>query len=297
MRLRVASRSRGLRGRFLLLAFALLGLLIGCGGDGAASVPPADALPDAADFPGWSALAEPQLFDRDTLYSFVNGQAEAFFAYGFEEVAVAAYQDPAGVRLDVEIWRLAGPADAYGLFSANRAGEPAALGNQGDADPGRWLAFWQARYYVRLRARQPLDEAELRRWAEAVSQALPSGGERPVLVDRLPAEGLMPRSQLFFHQEISIQDRLWLGGQNLLGLGLETDGVLARYDLNGVPVQLLLLQYPDTEAALAGLTALREGQVSDLVVAEVQGKRLGAVVGLVSEAEASALLARVLEDE
>jgi hypothetical protein len=159
----------------------------------------------------------------------VDGQAEAFFAYGFEQVAVRRYENAEGAVLRVEVWQLATPADAYGLFTASITGTPAAIGNDGDADPGRRLAFWQDRYTVHVRARQELDDADLWGFGEAVSAALPEGGERPALVDRLPPDGLVERSAIFFHEEISIQSDLWLGGENLLGLGLETDGVLARW--------------------------------------------------------------------
>jgi len=259
-----------------------------------------DAFPGADAFPGWTLAGEGEvrLFDRENLYDLVNGQADAFFVYGFEQVGLQDYENGKGVMLSVEVWQLGTPADAYGLFSASISGAPVALGNDGDGEPGRRLAFWQDRYYVRVRARQSLPDAELQGFAGAVSEALPSGGERPALVDRLPDKGLLERSVVFFHQEISIYDRLWLGGENLLGLGPETDGVLANYDdVGGVGAQLLLVQYPDAEAASAGLAALESGGVDGLLTADVRNDVLGVVLGRADVAAASALLAAALDNE
>lgn len=271
----------------ILALLIIVSLLPGCGA-GTASLK--GAFPGADAFPDWTPAGPVEVFNRENLYDLVDGEAEAFFAYGFEQVAVRRYEDGEGGILDVEVWQLATPADAYGLFTASIAGEPAAIGNNGDADPGRRLAFWQDRYYVCMRARQELDHTDLWAFAEAVSAVLPAGGERPALVDRLPPDGLVARSPVFFHEEISIQSQLWLGGENLLGLGPETDGVLARYDLGGAEAQLLLVWYPDAAAAAAGLSALKGGGATGLVVADVRDNLLGAVFGAVDEAAASGLL-------
>ena len=271
----------------------ILLVLVGCGGK---AMSLAGAFPGADAIPGWTSSGEVEVFDRENLYDLVDGQADAFFVYGFEQVAVRNYENAEGAALSVEIWQLATPADAYGLFTASIAGEPAAAGNDGDADPGRRWIFWQDRYYVQVRARQALDDADLRHFAEAVSAALPSGGERPALVDRLPAGGLVERSPLFFHEEISIQDRLWLGGENLLGLSPDTDGVLARYDAGGAVVRLLLVQYPDAQAALAGQAALESGQISSLVAAATRDDLLAAVFGEADQPTANALLSQALDN-
>lgn len=270
------------------LGYLLLALLLAACGGKPTSL--ADVFPGADAFPDWTPASAVEVFDCENLYDLVDGQAEAFFVYGFEEVAVQSYENAERAVLRVEVWQLATPADAYGLFTTGIAGTPVAIGNEGDADPERRLAFWQDRYTVQVRARQELPDADLRGFAEAISAALPSGGERPALVDRLPPDGLVERSAIFFHQEISVQNELWLGGENLLGLGPETDGVLARYDVGGMVVRLLLVQYPNAEAASAALVALEASQVGGLVTADARDDLLGAVFGEMDEAAATTLL-------
>jgi hypothetical protein len=274
----------------LLLAL----LLVGCGQGGPASLSLDDVFPAAGTVSGWAPAGEVQVFDRENLYDLVDGQADAFFAYRFGQVAVRDYGGAEGAALRVEVWQLATPGDAYGLFTAQLSGTPVAIGNDGDADHGRRLAFWQNRYVVQLRARQEIPDADLWDLGRAVSAALPPGGERPALVGRLPPEGLVERSVLFFHEEISIQDELWLGGENLLGLGPETDGALARYDVDGGEARLLLVQYPDVEAASVAMEALAAGGFDTLALTDARGDVLGAVFGEIDAAAAAGLLERAL---
>ncbi len=259
-------------------------LLVACSGQ---SFSLAETLPGERAVSDWTPSGDVQSFDAETLYDLVDGQADAFFVYNFESVAVQSYENAEGTTVRIEVWQLAKPASAYGLFSTYRAGTPVSIGNEGDSEPGRRLSFWQDRYFVHLFAQQPLTDDVLRTFAEAIAEALPADGKRPALVDRLPQEGLVERSAVFFHQEMSIQNYLWLGGQNLLGLSAETDGVLARYDTDDGIAQVLLVQFPDAASASAGLDVLQKGQVGGLVAAQRHENLLGAVFGAADETTAS----------
>jgi predicted small lipoprotein YifL len=279
---------------WLILTLALT--LAGCGGGkGESAIPPAETFPAADDVPGWTPEGDPRTFDEETLFDLVDGQADAFFAYGFERVATRRYTGAGEAMLHVEVWQLATPANAYGLFSANVAGTPVAgIGAGGDADPGRRLTFWQDRYFVNVYAFQETTHADLEAIARSIGAALPPGGEPPALVDRLPPDGLIAHSPRFFHQEISIQDVVWLGGENVLGLSFETDGVLARYELGESAAWLMLIAYPTPSEATDARGALDGAGVENLVAAEVDGNRLGAVFGQIDATAAGELLAQAL---
>jgi hypothetical protein len=274
----------------LCLALLLL-LLTGCGNS--ESWP--NRFPDEGAVPGWSPASEVQEFDANNLYDLVDGQADAFFAYGFESVSVRIYENGEGEQLRVELWRLDNPSNAYGLYTALRGGEPIAIGNQGDTDPGRRLDFWQDRALVRVFSIAPQDPVTLESFAETISGALPAGGERPALIGQLPEEGLVPDSEVFFHQEVSMQGYLWLGGENLLSLGSEIDAVLARYELEGAGAWLLLVEYVEDADASAALAALSEAGLENLGAAAVRGRMLGAVFGELPDAQSEELLAKVLD--
>jgi hypothetical protein len=276
-------------------------LLAGCGRHPTSGPEPAldlaqdDTTSQTVELPGWATTGDQETYGHETLYNLVDGQADAVFAYGFKEVAVQSYKNVDGAELRIRIWRLATPADAYGLYTSTASGEPAVVGNDGHVDGGRYLAFWQDQYYVEVFAIPELAEAEaLRDLALLVSARLPSGGERPALLEHLPREGLDPARLVYFHEEISLQNDLWLGGENLLGLSPETEGVLARYHLDGIQTLLLLVRYPTGEAASAGLAALGNSGFGSLAASGVRDHLLGAVFGEVGAVAAESLLTAAL---
>ena len=255
----------------------------------------AGVFPGANAIPGWNISQKVETYNRDNLFNLVDGQADSFFAYNFQQVTTQRYTNAAGILLNVEVWQLAQPADAYGLFTQSRAGTPVTLGNDGDTDPGRRLAFWQDRYYVHVNANKAVPDAQLMTFAQAMVATLSSGGQHPALVDSLPSQGLIARGFIFFHQELSIQDEVWLGGNNILGLSLQTNGVAARYTLDGAPAHLLLVQYPDAGQAAPALAVLRQTTDIDLLAADAQGNTLAAVFGKASQAAATTLLQAALK--
>ena len=274
---------------FMLLATLLL--VAGCG----RAEPSHDLFPGRDAVPGWAPVDEVQVFDSDSLYDLVNGQADSFFVYGFEQVHVQTYENAGGGLLRIEIWQLDTASNAYGLYTMLRSGESVAIGNSGDADPGRRVDFWQDRTFVRVFSFAPENAATLEMFAAQVSSALPPGGQRPPLMERLPEEGLVEDSEVFFHQETSIQDHLWLGGQNLLSLGAETDGVLARYLFHDVGVWLLLVEYPGDAAAAAALERLAASELDNVSAVAAEGGLLGAVFGALPGTDAEQLLMVALD--
>jgi hypothetical protein len=252
-------------------------------------------LPAGNSISGWDTPNAVLTYNRENLYNLVDGQADAFFAYGFEQVAVQRYQNVAGARLNVEIWQLANSADAYGLFHSGMAGQPASIGVEGDSDPGRRLALWQQRYFVSVTATEAIPDETLWTFAKEIAKRLPSGGEPPAIVKRLPAEGFVEGSALFFHEEISIQMEIWLGGKNILGLSQATNGIVARYAWGDQKVRLLLIEYPSASKAAQGLKALRGSEIKDIAASEADGALLAAVIGKVDADKAQALLKEALQ--
>ena len=264
-----------------LLSLLLLAFLITSSGCSVQANPHSAAsfFPASGAISGWSTTGELMTYNQQNLFDLVDGQSDSFFVYGFEQVSVQRYQDSLGQKLSVEVWQLASEDDAYGLFTASRAGTPVSIGNQGDGDPGLRLIFWQSRYYVHVNANQDLPDDLIMGFAKAVSSALHKGGTPPALVKQLPQQDLEVGSEIYFHQEISIQSEVWLGGSNLLGLGPETQGVVARYTVNGQPGHLLLVAYPTVEKATSGLKALQTSQLTGLQVSAQNQKVVGAVFG------------------
>ena len=255
---------------------------------------PEQALPATGAVGGWTQAEAPRTYDRDTLYDFMNGAADLYFTYGFVSLAVGGYQGPDGGSLRVEIYRTATDADAYGLFAYNAYGEPLDLGVQGRWKSKSGLSFWQGRTYVQIAARHAVDDAALEAFGQAVSALLPTGGTPPEIVAALPGADLEPSSVRFFREQMALDNYLWLGPENVLGLGPDVEGAVATYELATGRATLLLVTFPDAARARAARQGLADVGVEDLVVASVADRALGAVFGQVEAEHAAALLDRAL---
>jgi hypothetical protein len=260
-----------------------------------ASLPaPVQVLPAADALEGWTQREDPRTYDRDTLYDFMDGAADLYFTYGFEALAVGDYQGPGGGWLRVEVYRTATDADAYGLFAYNAFGEPIGLGVQGRWVSESGLSFWQSRTYVQITARDAVDDAALQAFGGAVSAALPASGTSPAIVQALPLQDLQPDSVRFFRQQMALDNFLWLGPENMLGLGPDTEGALGTYTLDTGRATLLLVTFLDSEHAEAARQGLVEAGLLELIVARVDGQTLGAVFGDADAGSAAALLGGAL---
>ena len=254
----------------------------------------ADLLPPAGAVAGWQQDGQVRIYDRDTLYDFMDGAADLYFTYGFEQLAVAHYAHPEAGSLQVEVYRVATDADAYGLYTYSSFGQPIAVGVDGELDSGNRLAFWQARTFVQVIAREQVPDDVLRAMATAAASALPPGSQRPSLVNHLPQGGLQSGSVRFFREKMALDNLLWLGPQDVLGLGTDVEGIIARYDLAGQPVDLVLIAYPDKSRAQLAQSSLRAAAVENLIAVEFKGETLGAVFGSPDTAGAADLLAQTM---
>jgi hypothetical protein len=268
-------------------AMFLISVMIGLA---ACSTAPA-VLTDFA-VPGWSPLGDTRSFDEETLFDYANGGSEFFFQYGFEQMTVRRYGHASGAEMTAETWRLATSDDAYGLFSQSGVETPIRIENVPNAalDTGSLLCFWQDRYYVLLRATQTVPDDDLVAFARAISSTLPPGGSPPALVAMMPADPRPEGAIVFFREEMVIQDSLYLGGENVLGLSQQTRAVLARYPIGEETIKVILVEYPDAASATSASEALQAGGVDALRESRVTSTYLYAAFGNASRAEAEALL-------
>jgi hypothetical protein len=103
----------------------LLAALLVC----AIAVPPAGAADPGDPVPGalvekgeWKLLEPARTFGPDNLYEEIDGEAELVLPYGMERLTVAVLGRTArpGSEVRLELYRMASPRDAYGIWSQYR---------------------------------------------------------------------------------------------------------------------------------------------------------------------------------
>jgi hypothetical protein len=129
----------------------------------------------------------------------------------------------------------------------------------------------------------------------AAAAMLPRGGEVPALVSRLPEDGLDPSSVCFLRSPQILNAHLYVGAGNPFSLGPEHEAVIGRYDLEGGPVDLLLIRYDGESTASEVETELRAA-TSDMPPMTVgrTGNLVAVAVGEVADEDGAELLEAVL---
>ena len=284
----------GRRGVDVRLAACVVafGFLMGCG----ARSSPVDelagiraALP--AEVAGWRG-GEGVIHDTETIYSYIDGHAEVFLAYGMKRCYAVRYAAPEGEPdIVLDLYEQASPADAFGVFSVDRDGEVADVGQGAVLRPG-WLSFWKGHWYGSVYAEGESDAARtaLLALGRAAAEAIHDEGEPPPLLGELPADGLEEKSVRFFHVQEILNGVVYLGFDNVFGLGPETDAVIGRYERSAGSGWLLLVDYERESDASRAAGSSREASIAVLQ----SGSRLAAVIVPAREDFSEVLLADVM---
>ncbi len=222
-------------------------------------------LPPAGTAPGFVVAGPARVFTGSALYGHIDGGAEIFFEFGFEEAAVQRYAKGAGT-VEVELYRMADPTAALGIYLARCGARCEAPGTHAGfpayTTVGRaQVAFVQERYFVVVTGDGPglAADGAVPAFASAVTKRLPA--DRAVdPAAALPA-GWSPGSVRVIRGPLALQAIITLGEGDVLLLGGKVTAAAAEYpEAPGRPAHTLVLaEYPDGAAARAALAHLRAG--------------------------------------
>ncbi len=274
----------------------LAGILMAC----AAEPPSVDELELVAaalplEVAGWRLSGDDQIYDAETIFQYIDGHAEVYLAYGMKRCLARRYSGPEGEPdIVLDLFELASAEDAYGVFTHDRDGDDLDVG-QGALLRTGWLSFWKGRWFGSVYAEgesEPAYDAVIA-IARGAADAIAEKGEAPALVSELPVDGLDLRSVRFFHTQEILNSVVYLGFENVLQFGPETDAVLGRYARPNGSAWLLLVDYPDAETASSA-----EGAAAEAGLAiRREGARLAVVLAPEPAAAADGLLADAMGEE
>jgi hypothetical protein len=217
-----------------------------------AAFPAADArdfpdqlLPAAVPAENWTIQGKTDLFDKDTLFERINGEAELFFPYGFEQLAVAEYANPRypDVLLAAEVYRMASPLDAFGIYANYRrpTSAAAAVGVEGFISATQ-LMYYQDRFLVRIQVTgaTALDQRIVLACGRAIAENLPSGAGRPKEIEILQVSSVIKRSERYI-------------ARSLLGYAFFRRGLIADAVQGGERMQVFLVPEDSPDKARESL--------------------------------------------
>ena len=218
-----------------LLTFCLLCAAVPAGAAGSAV---GKVLPVPACAAGWAIDGTVSRYDRDNLFDRIDGEAELYFPYGFEQLASARYVNGT-TAFDADVYTMGSLLDAFGMFANYRKKDDAevAIGAEGTVSESQ-LFFYQDRYLVRLQATggtAPARDVFLA-CARAIARNLPPDAGRPKELQAFTIPAMERKSERYI-------------ASSLLGYDFFRRGLMADVQVNGEQVQLFLVTEDSPAAA------------------------------------------------
>jgi hypothetical protein len=218
------------------------------------------AMPDPfpAAIAGWQADGPTRTFDRRSIFSYLDGGAEVYLAYGMQTLATRRYARDDEPPLVADLFEMATPAGAYGMYTFELEGPTIDLGQGAELASGM-LRFWHGRCFGTVRAERESSVAD--RAILDLGRAMVGGcgvpAPAPVLAARLAPEGLRPLSvrYLLGPELLAWQERSLEG--NPLGLDPGAEALVARYGPLGERTRLIVARCRDAAGARTGVERVR----------------------------------------
>ncbi len=206
-----------------------------------------------SEIEGWRWDEKEMTYDSKTLFGYIDGAAELYLAYGFQNLTVRRFEKLNQPPLIVELYEMASSEDAYGVFSFEHQDEAVGIG-QGSEFGGGLLRFWKGKYFVSLYAEGEGTEVEsgILTMGRAAANSIPTTGPEPKLVGFIPgkAKGLVDKSVRYVKSHVLLNQRFFVAHQNILNLNRKTEAVLAQYLQGKQKTQLLLIRYSNLKEAV-----------------------------------------------
>jgi len=184
---------------------------------------------------GWKQSGEIQTFTPKTLFEYINGAADLYIMYDFQELKVAEYRNEKKASVTVEVYKHKTPTHAFGIYSQER------LPNTNFIDvraqgyiENNVLNFLTGPYYVKMASYNTgaEDREILLTFAKKMSENLGTKGTLPAILSSFPEEGKKKNSEKFINK-------------NFLGYSFLHSAFTADYELSGKKFKLFVIEGVD----------------------------------------------------
>ena len=176
--------------------------------------------PEPFTFPeldGWEIKQEYPVYNPGTLWDYINGAADSYLSYDFEELYIAEYIK-GDVSFKVEIFMHASPLDAFGIYSTERSPDFSFidLGIQGYREESL-IHFLADKYYVKVRTHETSGDIEdaMMSIANSVVVSIAGINHFPETLAMFPNKGKKPETEIYIAENFL--------GHSFLGSAFTTD--------------------------------------------------------------------------
>jgi hypothetical protein len=194
-------------------------------------------LPVACEFGGWDIEDSARIFAGEELFTLIDGGADIYLEYGFQQVAAVKYRNNLENSIKLEIYEMSDAPAAYGMFSlvAGNQGKKVHVGNEGRIYD-YYLMFWKNKFLIFLTGDDTTDEIKsgILAMSLSIDQHLGASGDKPALAACLPNDGL--RSCTFIRGNIGLSSFYTFDNKNIFRV---KEGIIGIYPTH----HLFIFQY------------------------------------------------------
>jgi hypothetical protein len=149
---------------------------------------------------GWTLIQEYPVYYPESLWDYINGAADAYLSYLFEDLHIAEYKNQEGTIIKAEVYRHKSPEYSFGIYSIERTPEYdfQDYGTQGYAEESL-VHYISGKYYVKVTTNSSGEEIQkaVVLVANRVAEMLGDPGPLPEPLKSFPETGKVIHSGKF----------------------------------------------------------------------------------------------------
>jgi hypothetical protein len=214
----------------------------------------AKILPGPGDLRGWTPRGKPQIFKGEDLFLYIDGGAEIFHEYGFRQVCTQDYANAAGKTVTLDIYEMATPEGAFGMytFKTGAGGTAVPIGRDGRLED-YYLNFWKGRCLATVvgpdASAESLDGIE--RVGKAAEAKIDLEGERPGLLAVLPKSWSAAGRTIYLKGILAVRNIYSFFARDAF---LFREGVVSDQG----PLKVFVLRYGDKDECAGRFATVRD---------------------------------------
>jgi hypothetical protein len=214
--------------------------------------------PENAFSPGWDKAENVEKFKANNLYGHINGGAELFLEFGFQELQVQRYSKN-DFELNLEIYHMENPTAALGIYLM-KCGKETPLPGLATRNTGNAYQITAVKGDCFFQVNNFSGEADffpvMKTALEFILDQIPATAPIKIF-ELLPHENRVVGSEKLIRGPYALQPIFTFGDGDVLLLNREIFAVFGDYQFpDGAQFSRLIIPYPDSGRATAALKNL-----------------------------------------
>ncbi|MBD3384167.1 hypothetical protein GF407_04490 [candidate division KSB1 bacterium] len=199
-------------------------------------------------------------FDSQNLYGYINGGAELFLEFGFDELLVVYYEN-GDSEFNLELYKMAEPAAALGIYLAKCGPETPAPSVKARNTLNRYqLTAVKGCCCIQINNSSgdtSMQKPMIHLMNHLSDQIEPA--EKPALLDAIPLKNLVPGSIRLIRGPYALQPIYTFGEGDILQLEGVYYGIVADYRFHYSDLTQITIPYGEADKAASVLKTLKSG--------------------------------------